>query len=42
MACQERRRSESDPSVLLVVLLAVVRRDMCEGRGFWRGPGSVV
>ena len=27
MACQERRMSDSEPSVLLV-LLAVVRRDM--------------
>jgi hypothetical protein len=34
MACQERRMRDSEPSVLLVVLLAVVRRDICGERVF--------
>ena len=38
MACQDRRMRDSEPSVLLVVLLAVVRRDICGERGFrWVG-----
>jgi hypothetical protein len=40
MACQERRMSDSEPSVLLV-LLAVVRRDICVKR-IWMELGSVV